>query len=297
MKRPIVYFYICLFLSATLLEAQSPRTGQDYANGFASGFANGFAADAFSRMEEAFAQQEATLLDAYYLGRAVAANILNTYKPYTANAALTRYVNSICQAIVINSSYPDVFNGYHVIIIDSPEFNAFASPGGHIFLTRGLVEAAASEDMLAAVIAHELAHIMLKHSLSIIDDLRLYDEMSDAADRAAQLAGNTEAAAKYLYFRNSVAATIDTLMKNGFSQDQEFEADAGAVVLMAAAGYSPAGLLDMLGILQGVQSSQKGGFNATHPSPAQRIENARRYISQYAVQDTRASRTDRFKNK
>jgi predicted Zn-dependent protease len=282
-----------LFFSVALLGAQSPRTWQDFANGFANGFAN----DAFSQMEDAFARQEATPLDAYYLGRSVAANILNTYKPYTANAALTRYLNSICQTIVINSLYPDLFNGYHVILLDSPEFNAFASPGGHILLTRGLVEAAASEDMLAAIIAHELAHIMLKHSLSIIEDLWLHDEMSAMARRAAQLAGNNEAAARYLYFRNSVAATIDTLVKNGFSRDQELEADAGAVVLMAAAGYSPAGLLDMLNILQKVQGSQKGGFNTTHPSPALRMENAKRFISLYPVQDTQASRAARFKNK
>jgi predicted Zn-dependent protease len=284
MKKLLIPLCICLFFSAVILEAQ-PSTSRDYAD------------DAFSKMEEAFAWQETTLLDAYYLGRAVAANILDTYKPYTANPALTRYVNSICQTVVINSAYPDLYNGYHVMLLDSPEFNAFASPGGHIFLTRGLVEAAASEDMLAAIIAHELAHIMLKHSLSIIDDFRLYDEMSAMADRAAQLAGNTEAAARYLYFRNSVAATVDTLLKNGFSQDQEFEADAGAVVLMAAAGYSPTGLLDMLSVLQRVQSSQKGGFNTTHPSPERRIENARKYVSQYPVQDTRASRTARFRNK
>jgi predicted Zn-dependent protease len=138
---------------------------------------------------------------------------------------------------------------------------------------------------------------MLKHSLSIIDNFRFYNEMSSMADRAAQLAGNAEAAARFLYFRNSVASMIDTLLINGFSQDQEFEADAGAIVLLAAAGYSPSGLLDMLNILQSVQSSQKGGFNATHPSPALRIENARRYVAQYPVQDTRARRAGRFRNK
>jgi beta-barrel assembly-enhancing protease len=297
MKRPVVSLCVCLLFSVALLEAQGSRAGQGQTQTQGSRAGQDFANNAFSEMEEAFAQQEATLLDAYYLGRAVAANILNAYKPYTENAALTRYVNSICQTIVINSSYPDIFNGYHVIILDSQEFNALASPGGHIFLTRALVEAAASEDMLAAIIAHELAHIMLKHSLSMIDNLRFNDEMSAMADRAAKLAGNTQAASRLQYFRNSVAATIDTLLINGFSQDQEFEADAGAVVLLAASGYSPAGLLDMLNILQRVQSSQKGGFNSTHPSPAQRIENVRKYVGQYTVQDTRTRRAGRFRNK
>jgi predicted Zn-dependent protease len=138
---------------------------------------------------------------------------------------------------------------------------------------------------------------MLKHSLSIIDDLRLHEDMSFMADRATQLAGNTEAAARFQYFRDSVAATVDTLVRNGFSQDQEFEADAGAVVLMAAAGYNPAGLLDMLRVLQRIKNSEKDGLNATHPSPARRFENAMEYVRQYPVEDTRTSRTERFKNK
>jgi len=286
MKKLFMLLCICLFVSfPLLLEAQSPRTAQDYAN------------DALAQMEKKIEQQEATAMDAYYLGRAVAANILSIYKPYTENEALTRYVNSICQTLVINSLYPDLFNGYHVILLDSQEINAFASPGGHVFLTRGLVEAAASEDMLASVIAHELAHIMLKHSLSIIENIRLLGEMAATAEQAAQFTNNKEAVARLQYFQNSVVATINALMINGFSRDQEFEADAGAAVLMAAAGYNPTGLLDMLSILQRVQNTQKGGFNTTHPSPADRIASVRSVVNLYKVQDTQASRAARFKNK
>ena len=267
------------------LGAQAPRNPQDLFS------------DAFDRMEDSFAEQEATSVDAYYLGRAVAANILATYKPYTANPELTRYLNRICQTIVINSAYPDLYNGYHVMILDTPEFNALATPGGHIFITRGLVESATSEDMLAAIIAHELAHIMLKHSLSTIDDIKLHEEMSAMADIATAFAGNTAAAARFTYFRNCVAATIDTLVKNGFSQEQEFEADSGATVLLTASGYNPAAIIEILQVLQRVQSTQNGGFNATHPSPAQRLENAEKVVRQYHVEDTSPNRVPRFRNK
>ena len=236
--------------------------------------------DALSSMERAFDQNESTLEDEYYLGRAVAANILAVYKPYTGNPALTRYLNRICQAIVINSVQPAIFKNYSVIILDSPEFNALSSPGGHIFLTRGLVEAAASEDMLAAVIAHELAHIMLKHSADIIEGMRLNDEMAAMADRASALAGNSEAASRLLSFRNSVSAVVDMLVKNGYSQAQEFEADREAAALLAASGYNPQALVEMLRILQGVQASQMGGFNATHPSPNERIASVEGSIRQ-----------------
>ena len=287
------FCFAAIYFGAGYLEAQAPRNPQDLLK------------DAFGRMEDSFNQldnqldngQEATSIDAYYLGRAVAANILSSYKPYAANPELTRYLNQICQTIVINSAYPDLFNGYHVMILDTPEFNALATPGGHIFITRGLVESATSEDMLAAIIAHELAHIMLKHSLSIIEDVRLHEEMSSMADLATAFAGNTAAAARFAYFRNSVAATVDALVKNGYSQEQEFEADSGAVVLLAASGYSPRALTEVLRILHSVQNTQKGGFNATHPSPAQRLENAEKFTRQYRVEDTRPSRAPRFRNK
>jgi len=234
-------------------------------------------------------------VDAYYLGRAVAANILTIYKPYTRNPELTQYVNRICQTLAINSSQPVAYNGYHVIILDSPEFNAFASSGGHIFITKGLVELAASEDMLAAVIAHELAHIILKHSIEIINDVRFTDDMIAAADRAAGIAArNSVNAGQLLYFRESISRSMDTLMKNGYSQSQEFNADQEAMVILAYAGYDPAALIEVLRVLQRVQSSQKGGFNTTHPSPRERIASLEKL--NYRAPDTRRYREPRFKN-
>ena len=284
-KVSTLFLGVCLFFSIVHLEAQALWDARSYLE------------DAYSRMDTEFAHQEATPLDTYYLGRAVAANILAAYRPYTGSPALTRYLNLICQTIVINSAFPDLFNGYHVIILDSPEFNAFATPSGHIFITRGLVGLTTSEDMLAALIAHELAHIMLKHGLSIIDDVRLLVEMPAMADRAVQFADNPKAAARYTYFRNSVDAMFGALVRNGFSRDQESDADEGAVVLLAASGYSPAGFLDLLRVLQQVQASQRGGFNATHPSPTQRLVRVQSYVRQYQVRDTQSYRESRFMNK
>jgi len=271
---------ILFLFQITLLEAQSPR--------------GNFFDDALSAMDKAFSQEIVTPEDEYYLGRAVAANILAAYKPYTANPELTRYLNRICQTIVIISVQPAIFKDYSVIILDSPEFNAFASPGGHIFVTSYLVETAASEDMLAAVIAHELAHIMLRHGVSLIEDFRLNDEMAAMAEKARDLSGNSEASAKLMIFRDSVSAVVDALFKNGYSQSQEFEADREAVALLAAAGFYPGALLEMLKALQQVQPSQKERFNATHPSPEQRIANITGLINRYRVEDTRSYRVRRF---
>jgi predicted Zn-dependent protease len=216
--------------------------------------------------------------DEYYLGRAVAANILEIYRPWTANPGFTYYLNLICHSIAINSPGPDAFNGYHVIILDSDEFNAFATPGGHILISRGLATNAPSEDALAGLIAHELAHIQLRHGIQMIDELRFMDEMDAMAEQARKFANRGSAAGqqsaeKAAALRASVSGLMDAFIKNGYSQEQEFAADAAAIQLLAGAGYDPAGLREMLEVLQQVQSSRSGGFNTTHPSPGERINN------------------------
>jgi predicted Zn-dependent protease len=250
--------------------------------------------DPFSAMDRIFKQAEnaPTPEEEYFFGRAVAANILSAYRPYTRNNELTDYLNLICQALAINSSRPAAYNGYHVMILDSPEFNAFATPGGHIFVTKGLVDAAPCEDALAGIIAHELAHIMLRHGMKIVDDMKLSGEMDEMALRAAAFSGKNDS--RILAFRDSVNDFFYNMVKNGYSAQQEFEADAAAVKLLAAAGYSPGKLLEMLNILQKIQHSQKGGFNSTHPSPAERIANVERQMMSYKLQDTSSIRQNRF---
>ena len=78
------------------------------------------------------AMEEITPENEYYIGRAVAATILSNYKVYSASTT-EAYLNKICAAIVINSDKPELYNGYHVKILDSGEVNAFATSGGHIY--------------------------------------------------------------------------------------------------------------------------------------------------------------------
>ncbi|MDR3019987.1 MAG: M48 family metalloprotease [Treponema sp.] len=239
--------------------------------------------------------EEFTMADAYYLGRAVAANILSHYKPYTAKPELTQYLNRICQTLVINSTNPASFKGFFVMILDSNEFNAFASPGGHIFVTRRLVETVTSEDMLAAVIAHELAHVMLRHSITIINDTRFESQMSSIASAAAATAARTSSqASQAANFRNSISGTIDILMTNGYSQAQEYEADIEAIMLLARAGYDPGALMEMLRVLQQSQGNQSSGLYSTHPSPQFRMGNIQ--ALQFRENTTRQQRAQRFQN-
>jgi predicted Zn-dependent protease len=203
----------------------------------------------------------------YYIGRAVAANILKTYSLWKGNPALTAYLNRICGVLVINSSKPEIYNGYHVAILDSKEINAFATSGGHIFLTRGLVSTAKSEDALAGVIAHEVAHIQLQHSIKAIKASRVTQVLMESGAAAAGAVTGYSVKEITSVFNDSVGDIVGALVNNGYSQVQEFDADSKALSLLADAGYNPNGLIEMLMELEKAQKGASGGFNKTHPSP------------------------------
>jgi predicted Zn-dependent protease len=166
----------------------------------------------------------------------------------------------------IGSPDPALYNGCHVQILDSPELNAFATSGGHIFLCRGLIEALDSEDALAAVIAHELAHIQLKHSIADITTVKQTTE--SIPDGASNTDGGSLWNRESL-FDQSVWEIANSMLINGFSQSQEFAADAYALSLLASACYMPSSMIDVLRVLE--KDFSPAGFNSTHPPAAIRI--------------------------
>lgn len=241
---------------------------------------------------------------AYYIGRAVGASILSKYTLDRGNPELTHYLNKIAGGIAANSPLRmeldlahklEPYNGYHVGILDSPEINAFASSGGHIFITKGLLACVQSEDALAAVLAHEIAHIQLQHSIKAIKTSRITNALLVTGSTVAgAVVQDTSLAELTDIFNESVGEIITTLVNNGYSQAQEFNADALAMSLLASAGYEPSSLIDMLGALERAQPGHPGGFNNTHPAPAERIANAQAKIGALQVADTRQFRRGRF---
>ena len=293
MKRLLVIFCVCVFFPAEAVSFGSRAASNPPPSPSSQTPIGGTLPSA----DRVFAGvgNEPTPHDLYILGRAVAARILSAYNPYTGNPELTRYLNLICRAILVHVPEIELYNGAYVLILDSPELNAFASPGGHIFLTRGLVQALPSEDMLAAVIAHEIAHIRLKHCANMISEISFYDDMAAIAGRAYEFAGNTAQARQLAGFRDSVSVMVDAMMISGYSRAQEYEADMEALTLLALSGYHPRALVDALEVLRRAQGSTRSGINATHPSPAERIANAERLMGGRQFRDTRPYRETRFR--
>jgi len=205
----------------------------------------------------------------YYIGRSVAANILKKYKPYE-NESLKNYLNLIGKACSLASQRPETFGGYHFLVVDSDEINAFAAPGGLIFLAKGLLKCCSSEDELAAVIAHEIAHVQYKHGLQAIRQDRITKALTMIADEALrdQKADNKELAD---LFDGSIRDITTTLITNGYSQNLEFQADQGALYILVSLGYNPAALTGVLQTMKQRLKPNAVDFYRTHPSPDRRI--------------------------
>lgn len=225
----------------------------------------------------------------YYIGRATAAIILNDYNLYN-EPNLTKYLNKICGAITINSEKPD----YYVAVLDSDEINAMATPGGHILITRGLLKCTSNEEELASVIAHEIAHIQKQHSISSIKTSRFKDLSLNVASLAINESDNDEVKQMMSVFGDSVDDVVSSLVLNGFSQEQEFEADSYALELLNNAGYNPHSIVNMLKTLEQNQANHKRGFVKTHPEPKKRIKKIEKELKKYSKSKTQEERISRF---
>jgi len=223
--------------------------------------------------------QDLTPEQEYYIGRAVAAQVLQTYRPLDQPQA-NMYLNLLGQSLAAFSDRPETFGGYHFLLLDSNEINAFAAPGGLILVTRGMVRCCESEDELAAVLAHEICHVEKKHGLSAIKQGRLTEAFTIIAAESAKQAGSEELAALTREFEGSVGDVVKTLTTSGYSRTQERDADAAAVRLLRRAGYPETAIITMLQRMDARLANAGGlGFAKTHPSASSRVEALRSVVA------------------
>jgi len=237
--------------------------------------------------------QDLTPEQEYYIGRAVAAQVLQNYRPLDLPSA-NEYLNVLGQSLAIFSDRPETFGGYHFLLLDTDEINAFAAPGGLILVSRGMIRCCQNEDELAAVLAHEIAHVEKKHGLAAIKQGRLTSAFTIVASESAKQMGGEELASLTREFEGSVGDVVMTLTTSGYSRKQEAAADAAAVKILRRAGYPEAAMLTMLERMDQRLASAGGlGFAKTHPSARERAE-AVREIIQGATPASEPARQQRF---
>ena len=214
--------------------------------------------------------QDITPEQEYYIGRTVAATVLMGYKPLQ-NDALNGYLNEVGQALAQFSDRPETFGGYHFLVLDSDDINAFAAPGGLILATRGLLKCCQTEDQLAAVLAHEVGHVEKLHGLRAIRTGRLNSALTTLAVEAGKNLAGQQLADVTKAFDESINDISSTLMNSGYSRNLEYEADAAAIAILKKAGYQPGALVSMLENMAKTWDASRHDFAATHPAPADRI--------------------------
>ncbi len=195
------------------------------------------------------------------IGREMAAKLYGSFGEYEPKKALT-YVNLVGKSLARQIGRPEIT--FRFGILDSDEVNAFATPGGYILLTKGLLKNLKSESELAGVIAHEIAHVNAKHMYKEIAPKRDVSKGENVTRLLSRGGDNIGAA-----LGKAVSEGMKKLLDQGLSPEKEFEADTLAVMYSSACGYNPKALITVLERLKEQQGLHVG---KTHPSFDARIQ-------------------------
>lgn len=159
---------------------------------------------------------------------------------------------------------------FHVLA-DPNTVNAFAVPGGQIFITMGLLKRLKSEDQIAGVLGHEMGHVIGRHSAEQMAKTGLLRGLASAAG----VAGGD-------YTTAQTAQYVANLVNLSYGRDDELESDEFGVKYMIDAAYKPEALLDVMKVLEEASGGNSSAeFMSTHPSPANRTERIKAAIAKY----------------
>lgn len=195
------------------------------------------------------------------------------YPNEAAQRDLDQIGNRIVQAtdVVKNSGYPFEFH----LLADERTVNAFALPGGQVFLTYGLLRLLKTEDEVAGVLGHEIGHVVGRHSAEQMAKAKLTQGISSAVIMATSdgsMGGNPQ-----------LAAMVGQLINTRYGRDHELESDRLGVEFLINAGYDPAGMIQVMKVLKEAAGSgpRPPEFMSSHPDPGNRIEVIRAEIEKY----------------
>lgn len=201
------------------------------------------------------------------IGESVALEIIGRYGGLLRDEEITRHVNLVGRALAIYSDRPGLH--WRFGVLDSDAINAFSAPDGYVFITRGLYELADTDDILAAILAHEIAHITERHALKIVARGNF---LAGATSLAAARSSDVRKIDRQLkQFSLGVGQITQTLFEKGFDPQTEFAADKEGRALAITTGYAPGGLRFVLLRLQQRGGDPKAVFS-THPPLGDRLK-------------------------
>lgn len=200
------------------------------------------------------------------LGGGIALAAFDTIGPRHSDENIQRYVNLVGRTIARRASRPEI--EWRFAVVESPSINAFAGPGGYIFVTTASLRLMENEAELAGVLAHEIIHVTQRH---VLKTMRRSQFVDGVAKGAGTFGDNMQ------QYSNAVTESEDLLLNKGLNRDFELEADAMGIELAAMAGYDPRGLLEF--VERSGRANATGGWLQTHPSAGDRAARMRRVLS------------------
>lgn len=175
----------------------------------------------------------------------------------------------VAQSVAAGSGYPFDFH----VLADAKTVNAFALPGGQIFITVALLSRLKSDDQLAGVLGHEVGHVIARHSAEHMAKQKLTAGLTGAVVIGA---GS--------YEMGRVAQMVGGLINMKYGREDELESDRFGVCLMAQAGYDPAALIDVMKILAAASGgSRQPEFASSHPSSENRVQQIEAHLNNLAA--------------
>jgi predicted Zn-dependent protease len=210
-----------------------------------------------------------------------AASVLLGAAPAVDDRPLQLYVNKVGRWLAAHTERPGL--AWRFAVLDTENINAFAAPGGHIFLTKGLLDRLASEAELAAVLAHEMAHVLKRHHLAALQK----NARMGLVGNIVSLTTRTE----YRQALDMVISSTREMYARGLDKDDEFMADRMGLVIATRAGYDPYAMLAVLQMLESLKPEDNDSMALwfkTHPRAQDRLERldtlAARHLETFAGQ-------------
>lgn len=211
------------------------------------------------------------------LGLQAAPQMAQEYGGLSTDSRSAALVDQVCQRLLQSSDagqseYP--FECH--LLADTQTINAFALPGGQVFITTALMQRLQTEGQLAGVLGHEIGHVVARHGAEHIAKTQLTQDLTGAVVVASYDPDNPSS-----QYAAAVAAAVGQLLNLRYGRNDELESDELGVRFMAQAGYDPHAMLQVMQILE---ESSSGGrppeFFSTHPNPENRIERIQQAIAE-----------------
>jgi predicted Zn-dependent protease len=236
-------------------------------------------------------QQEIRLFsdsDEVTLGLQTKQAIIKEYGEYK-DPAMRDYIESVGKKLVATSERRSL--PYNFTILDTPMINAFAAPGGCIFVTKGILKAMDNEAELAAVLGHEIGHVSSRHSMGALEKQYGYEIMFNLAAALSK---------KDLSELKQYSDSLAGLIFLGYGRMNEFQADNCGVRYAVAAGYDGMGevtFFQKLRTLEGKEMTNLQLLFSSHPATSERISRVKTYLASINYQAPGSAIQDDFKSR